>query len=247
VFETENYLLQRIKKTPIHLTLLDPEKSNPKKSSELAKLAESAGSAAIMIGGSTLISQHDLDEVIKAIKQKVKIPIILFPGNISGISKYADAVWFMSLLNSDNSYFITGAQALAAPIIQRYGLEPIPLGYIIVGEGGTAGIVGRAQAIPYNKPEVAALYALAAQYFGMRFVYLEAGSGAKEPVPAKMIKTVRKHLDIPLIVGGGLRKASDVKRAVEAGANIIVTGTLFEKEPLIKEKLSEIIKAMKIK
>lgn len=247
MFETENYLLQRIKKTPIHLTLLDPEKSNPKKSSELAKLAESAGSAAIMIGGSTLISQHDLDEVIKAIKQKVKIPIILFPGNISGISKYADAVWFMSLLNSDNSYFITGAQALAAPIIQRYGLEPIPLGYIIVGEGGTAGIVGRAQAIPYNKPEVAALYALAAQYFGMRFVYLEAGSGAKEPVPAKMIKTVRKHLDIPLIVGGGLRKASDVKRAVEAGANIIVTGTLFEKEPLIKEKLSEIIKAMKIK
>jgi phosphoglycerol geranylgeranyltransferase len=115
VFKTEKYLLQRIKKTPIHLTLLDPEKSNPKKASEIAKSAESAGSAAIMIGGSTLISQHDLDEVIKTIKQKVKIPIILFPGNISGISKYADAIWFMSLLNSDNSYFITGAQALAAP------------------------------------------------------------------------------------------------------------------------------------
>jgi phosphoglycerol geranylgeranyltransferase len=246
VFKTEKYLLQRIKKTPIHLTLLDPEKSNPKKASEIAKSAESAGSAAIMIGGSTLISQHDLDEVIKTIKQKVKIPIILFPGNISGISKYADAIWFMSLLNSDNSYFITGAQALAAPVIKRYGLEPIPLGYIIVGEGGTAGIVGRAQVIPYNKPEVAALYALAAQYFGMRFVYLEAGSGVKEPVPAKMIKLVRKHLDIPLIVGGGLKTPSDVKRAVEAGANIVVTGTLVEKEPLIKEKLGEIIKTLKI-
>ncbi len=239
--QIEKYILQKIQKSPIHMTLIDPEKTHPKQALEIAKAAEGAGTSAIMIGGSTLTTPYNLDKIIKAIKKKVKIPIILFPGNISGVCKYADAIWFMSLLNSTNRYFITGAQILAAPLVKKYSLEPIPLGYIIVGEGGTAAIIGQARPIPYNKPEISALYALAAQYLGMRFVYLEAGSGATKPVPSNMIKLVRSYIDIPIIVGGGIRAGIDIQNAVKAGANIVVTGTIVEKESLIKEKIADLV------
>ena len=141
-----------------------------------------------MIGGSTFASQAHLDDVVKAIKSSVKIPTILFPNNITGISGYADAIWFMSLLNSVDPYFLMGAQILGAPLVKKYGLEPISMGYIIVGDGGTAGIVGKAISVPYAKPELAAAHALAGQYLGMRFIYLEGGSGAVNPVPPEMIR-----------------------------------------------------------
>jgi phosphoglycerol geranylgeranyltransferase len=181
-----------------------------------------------MVGGSTLTSTSHLDNVVGAIKKTVKIPVILFPNNITGICKYADAIWFMSLLNSSDPYFITGAQVLGAPIIKKFGLEVIPLGYIIVGENSAASVVGRACPIPYTKPELAVAHALAAQYFGMRFVYLEAGSGAKSPPPSDMIKMVKEATHTSLIVGGGMRTGEQVKEAMDAGADIIVTGTLLE-------------------
>ncbi len=134
----------------------------------------------------------------------------------------------MSLLNSVDPYFLMGAQVLGAPMIRKYGLEALPLGYIIVGEGGAAGVVGKAVPIPYSKPELAGVHALAAQYFGMRFVYLEAGSGASEPVPPNMIKIVKHLLSVPLIVGGGIRSSEQAKIAVAAGADIVVTGNVIE-------------------
>jgi phosphoglycerol geranylgeranyltransferase len=226
----EKHLLRRIREEgAIHLTLVDPEKATAPLASRLAKKAESYKTAAIMVGGSTSTSTAHLDSIIKAIKHTVKIPVILFPNNVTGISKYADAIWFMSLLNSVDPYFLIGAQVLGAPMVKKYGLEALPLGYIIVGEGGTAGIVGRAVPIPYTKPELAAVHALAAQYFGMRFVYLEAGSGATQPVPATMIKAVKRAINIPLIVGGGIRSSKQAKTAVAAGADIIVTGNIIEK------------------
>ena len=225
----EQYLLKRIREDgAIHLTLIDPEKATVATASRLAQRAESYRTTAIMIGGSTLASTVHLDSLVKAMKRKAQIPIILFPNNVTGISKYADAIWFMSLLNSLDPYFLTGAQVLGAPLVKKYRLEPIPLGYIIVGEGGTAGVVGRAVPIPYEKPELAAVHALAAQYFGMRFVYLEAGSGAKQPVPSTMIKAVKQFVDVPLIVGGGIRNCEQAKTAVAAGADVIVTGNLIE-------------------
>jgi len=225
----ENYLLKRIQEEgAIHLTLIDPEKVTISSASQLAKRVEVCKTTAIMVGGSTSTSTTHLNSIIKAIKRTVKIPIILFPNNITGISKYADAIWFMSLLNSVDPYFLMGAQVLGAPMVKKYGLEPIPLGYIIVGEGGTAGIVGRAIPIPYTKPELAAVHALAAQYFGMRFVYLEAGSGASQPVPSVMIKTVKHAISTPLIVGGGIRDSGQAKTAVAAGADIVVTGSITE-------------------
>jgi len=237
----EKYLLKSIKEQgAIHLTLIDPEKVTAASASRLVKKVEECKTTAIMVGGSTSTSTAHLDSVVKAIKRTTKMPIILFPSNVTGISKHADAIWFMSLLNSVDPYFLIGAQVLGAPMVKKYGLEALPLGYIIVGEGGTAGVVGRAVAIPFTKPELAAVHALAARYFGMRFVYLEAGSGASQSVPPTMIKTVKQTIDIPLIVGGGIRSSEQAATAVAAGADIVVTGNIIE-ETGVRWEFKEIV------
>ena len=242
---TEKYLLEKIKaEGSIHITLIDPEKVTVQQAANIAENSKDSGTAAIMIGGSTFASQEHLDSVVKSIKSKVKLPTILFPNNITGISRYADAIWFMSLLNSVDPYFLMGAQILGAPMVKKYGLEPISMGYIIVGEGGTAGIVGKAISVPYNKPELAAAHALAGQYLGMRFIYLEGGSGAANPVPPEMIREVKRLLDIPLIVGGGIRTRENAIAAASAGADIIVTGNVTETSDA-KQRVSEIIQAIK--
>jgi len=242
----EKCLLERIREEgAVHLTLIDPEKVTASSASHLAKKSETYKTTAMMVGGSTSISTAHLDSIIKAIKRTVNIPVILFPNNVTGISKNADAIWFMSLLNSLDPYFLIGAQVLGAPMVKKYGLEVLPLGYIIVGEGGTAGIVGRAVPIPYEKPELAAVHALAAQYFGMRFVYLEAGSGAKKPVPPPMVKAVKNAIDIPLIVGGGIRSAEQAKKTVLAGADIIVTGNIIE-EVGAKNSFKKLVAAVRV-
>jgi len=241
----EKYLLEKIKaEGSIHITLIDPEKVTPPQASRVAENSKISGTSAMMVGGSTFVSQPHLDAVVKAIRRTVKIPAILFPNNVTGISRHADAIWFMSLLNSVDPYFLIGAQILGAPLVKKYGLEPISMGYVIVGEGGTAGIVGKAIAVPYNKPELAAAHALAGQYLGMHFIYLEGGSGAKNPVPPEMIRTVKHFIDIPLIVGGGIRTKEQSLAAASAGADIIVTGNITESIHA-KEKVSEIIDGVK--
>jgi len=245
VGRVEKYLLDRIKLDgSIHITLIDPEKVTAAQASTIVENSKASGTSAVMIGGSTFVLQAQLDAVIKAIKRSVKIPTILFPNNITGISRYADAIWFMSLLNSVDPYFLIGAQILGAPLVKKYGLEPISMGYIVVGEGGTAGVVGKAIPVPYNKPELAAAHALAGQYLGMHFIYLEAGSGAKDPVPPEMIRTVKQYVDVPLIVGGGIRSKEKALAAASAGADIIVTGNVVETSGAQK-KVSEIIDGIK--
>jgi phosphoglycerol geranylgeranyltransferase len=241
----EEYLLERIKaEGSIHITLIDPEKVTPTQASRIVEISKASGTSAIMIGGSTFVSQAHLDDVAKAIKRTSKIPTILFPNNITGISRHADAIWFMSLLNSVDPYFLIGAQILGAPLVKKYSLEPISMGYVIVGEGGTAGIVGKAIPVPYDKPELAAAHALAGQYLGMHFIYLEGGSGAKEPVPPEMIRTVKHYIDIPLIVGGGIKTREQALAAASAGADIIVTGNVIENGDA-KRRVSEIIDGIK--
>ncbi|MEM0373288.1 MAG: geranylgeranylglyceryl/heptaprenylglyceryl phosphate synthase [Sulfolobales archaeon] len=242
--KTEAYLLDRINKEgAIHITLIDPEKIDTTTIDRISDVIR-AGTAAIMIGGSIGVTESQLDELILSIKRITKdIPIILFPGNISGISRYADAIWFMSLLNSSNTYYIIDAQAQGAVIIDKYKIEAIPMGYIIVGDGAAAGYIGHARPIPYDHPEIAAMYALAGNYLGMRFIYLEAGSGAKIPVPPKVISMVKKVIKGKLIVGGGIKTVEQAKAVVKAGADIIVTGTLIEGEEYTK--IIEIIKSIK--
>jgi phosphoglycerol geranylgeranyltransferase len=242
----EKYLLNKIMHDgAIHVTLLDPEKASPEEAAKTAREAEKCQTAAVMVGGSTITSTSQLEETVKAIKKAVEVPVILFPNNITGLCRYADAVWFMSLLNSADPYFIIGAHVLGAPLVKKLGLEPMPLGYIIVGEGGAASVMGRAFPIPFNNPELAAAHALAAEYLGMRFVYLEAGSGVKQSVPPGMIKMVKSMISVPLIVGGGIRSGEQVKKIVDAGASIIVTGNITEEQGGTRDKLEELIKGVK--
>jgi len=245
VGSVEKYLLEKIESEgAIHITLIDPEKATPPQASRIARKAKSSGTSAIMIGGSTFVSTTHLDNVIKAVKRTVRIPVILFPNNVTGISRHADAIWFMSLLNSVDPYFLIGAQILGAPLVKKFGLEPIPLGYIIIGDGGTAGVVGKAVPVPYDKPKLAVAHALAGQYLGMRFIYLEAGSGAKKPVPPEMIRIVKRCIHVPLVVGGGIKSRRQALTAASAGADIIVTGNVMENASVTR-KVSEIIQGMR--
>jgi len=182
------------------------------------------------------VDQIELEEVVKTIKKTVTSPVILFPGNVTGVAPSADAIFFSCLMNSDNPYFITEAQALGALAIRKHDIEAIPMAYLIIGDGGAAGFVGRARGIPPHKPGLAAMYALAAQYFGMRFLYLEAGSGADGRVSQAMIAAVRKVYEGTLIVGGGITSVEAAEAASKAGADVIVVGTMLENgnfEPLL--------------
>jgi len=246
--KVEKYLLNKIRRDgAIHITLLDPEKAPPETAAKTAQVAEKCQTAAIMVGGSTSTSIFRLEETVKAIKKEVKIPVILFPNNITGVCRYADAIWFMSLLNSSDPYFIIGAQVLGAPLIKKFGLEPIPLGYVIVGEGGAASVIGRAFPIPFSKPELVAAHALAAEYLGMHFVYLEAGSGVSQSVPPDVIKMVKSMISVPLIVGGGIRTGEQVKKIVRAGADVVIIGTVTEEEGNMKNKLTGLVKNVRIR
>lgn len=242
VVNIEKNLLDKLKeKGALHMTLLDPQKTTPKICAEIAEEACKGGTSAIMVGGSTVASNSTTDNAIKLIKERINVPVILFPNNISGISKYADAIWFMSLLNSRNTYYIIDIHALTAPVIKKSGLEVLPLGYLIVGNGMAAGFIGDARGIPLDQPKIAVGYSMAAEMLGMRYIYLEAGSGARIPVPLEMISAVKKHLSIPLIVGGGLRTRVAAVEAVKAGADIIVTGNLVEETDRVRESIKDIV------
>lgn len=242
--KVEKYLHAQLeKKKALIFVLIDSEVSNINTSVKLAKEVEKIGAAAILVGGSSATDQMEMAQVVDSIKKSIKIPIILFPGNVTGVVPQADAILFSSLMNSENPYFVTQAQALGAPSVLKFGLEPLPTAYLVIGEGTSAWFVGSARGIPFDKPKIAAAYALAAQFLGMRFVYLEAGSGAKQNVSPEMVKTVRKIFGGFLIVGGGIKDAKTAKQITAAGADALVIGTLLEKGGKLK-KLSEITKAI---
>ena len=227
----ELYLAEAVKRHGAgHLTLIDPDSQSPGTAAAMAEAATRGGTDAIMVGGSVGAAGVLLHETVEQIKKKTSLPVILFPSSVAGLCENADAVFFMSLLNSRSTSYIVENQAMGAPLILRYGLEPIPMAYIIIEPGGTVGFVGDARLIPRKKPELAGAYALAAKFMGMRLVYLEAGSGADSPVPGAMVSTVKKLLgDVLLIVGGGIRSGDAAAELVKAGADIIVTGTAVER------------------
>ncbi|MEM1813143.1 MAG: geranylgeranylglyceryl/heptaprenylglyceryl phosphate synthase, partial [Sulfolobales archaeon] len=181
--KVNEYIESKIKKDElVHLSLIDPAKVYDLKTlSGIAKRLVSAGTDAFLVGGSIGVSESDVDSVV-AVLEELDRPVILFPGNVNGLSRTADAVLFMSLLNSDDPYYIIGAQVIGAPIIKKYGLEPLPTAYIVIGYGGTAGFIGKARPLPIEKPEIGVAYALAAEYLGMKYIYLEAGSGSPQPI-----------------------------------------------------------------
>jgi len=213
-----------------HLTLIDPDEQEPRVAGEMAYRVQQAGTDGIMIGGSTADDPTVVERTVVEIKKRCTVPTILFPGGPTGLTGEADAIFYISLLNSKDPYFITGAHAETARLIKSLGIEVIPVGYIVVEPGQTVGRMGRARLIPRDEPETACSYALVAEFFGMKFVYLEAGSGAYSHVPEDMVSVVKSSLTIPLMVGGGIRTVEDARQVVSSGADVIVQGTAVEEE-----------------
>lgn len=228
--QVARYLEERMAKGPVHLTLLDPASVGPEAGVEIADRAKAMGTDAFMVGGSTGVTEDNLDALVLGIKNATGLPIIHFPNHGGAISRHVDAIWFMSLLNSRNPRFITREQMLGAPILKALGIEPLSLGYVIVEPGMTVGRVSDAEVIPRapEGAELAAAYALATEYFGMRFVYLEAGSGADQHVPPGHVRAVKQACSIPVIAGGGIRSGAQAKSLLDAGADVLVTGTIAE-------------------
>jgi phosphoglycerol geranylgeranyltransferase len=239
------YILKEIESgSKLHFTLIDPEKvQGIDQLEKVLKAVVDAGTDAILIGGSLQVFIDDVEKAVSVVEEFNR-PSILFPGSLAGLARNADAILFISLLNSENPYYIIKAHVSAAPIIRRIGLEVLPTGYIIVGNWPTSvSIMGDAKPLPFEKPNIIAAYALAAKYLGMKFVYLEAGSGAPQPVPQNVVSTVKKVIeDTILIVGGGIRTPEKAVEIVNAGADIVVTGTIVEERLDTAVKIIEAIK-----
>ncbi len=204
-----------------------------------------AGADIIAIGGSVGAQGDLLNNVTKGIKEKVDVPVVLFPGNIATISPYADAIYFMSLLNSRNPYWISQAQTLAAPLIKKLNIEPLPIGYVVVEPGGTVGWVGDANAVPRNKPQIAAALAMAGELMGSKIIFTDAGSAANAPVPPEMVKAVRNSIDVPYLVAGGIRTANQAHDIIKAGADWIQIGTAAEKTKNPEQTIRNFVKSVK--
>ena len=235
------------KEGAVHLTLIDPDSQLPEVAGKIAAQAASGGTDAIMVGGSTGATGVTVEETVKAIKAACSLPVILFPANAAGVSESADAIFFMSLLNSRDVNYITTNQAIGAPLVYKHGIEPISMAYIVIEPGGAAGWVGDARLIPRNRPKLAVAYSLAAKYLGMHYIYLEAGSGADKPVPVEMVAAVKKAVGkgTKIIVGGGIRDGQTARERVKAGADMICTGTIVEQVDDIRGKIEELVKAIK--
>lgn len=228
------------------MTLIDPASQDPPRAGKLAEEVERAGSDYIMIGGSTSVSSTMVDETVREIKARSSIRTILFPGSAEMVSPNADAIFFMTLMNSRNPKYIMGHQVLASRSIKKSGMETISMGYVVFEPGMTVGRIGEADLVPSDPPEKAISYAIAAEMFGMKLVYFEAGSGATEHVSPETIRLVKNEISIPLIVGGGIRTKEAARKVAVAGADIVVTGTLTEKSNSVYEDLLPIIEAIKM-
>ncbi len=243
-------LLKQLKEEAGQLFLvIDPPNQSPEHAAKLSKIAENAGAKAIAIGGSLGAQGKLLDDTLAAIKEKCSIPTILFPGNIATLSKLADAVYFMSMLNSNDPYYISGAQIASSFPIKKMGIEVIPTSYIIVEPGRAVGFMGRAQLIPRNLPYLAAANALAGQYMGSKLAILESGGGAPKPVSKEMIKATKSTIDIPLLIAGGVRTPQYVFDCISSGADIVHVGSAIEKTNgngiEAKNKLQKMCQAVK--
>jgi len=229
---TYSYLLNTIEsKGAAYLVLLDPDKISDAKLIPFVRHCEKSGVDGFLIGGSLMISGN-LDSFIDKVKSTSSLPAIIFPGSINQISPVADAILFLSVISGRNAEHLIGRHVLASTLVKKSKIEPISTGYILVESGvtTTAVYMSGSLPVPRNKPEIAAATALAGEYLGMKLIYLEAGSGARESVPDEMIKAVSEICSIPLVVGGGLRDPQTVRKKVESGASIIVTGNFFEDE-----------------
>lgn len=227
-----NYLKETFdKKGAAYLILIDPDKLKLNNAEKFLQKCEESGVDGFLVGGSLML-MGDFENYILELKKISKLPLIIFPGALSQISPNADALLYISVVSGRNPEYLFGNHVIAAPLIKKYQLETLSTGYMIIesGKRTTAEYMSGSQPIPRNKTEIAIATALAAQYMGMKFVYLEAGSGAESSVPYEMVKGVSDYCDVDIIVGGGIRTPEAASKMVKSGAKIIVTGNHFEDE-----------------
>ena len=217
--------------------LIDPDKVNDSNMGQLIDLAVSSRVDYFLVGGSLVISNY-LDECIQFIRRSCDIPVILFPGSPSQVSKYADALLYLSLISGRNAELLIGQHVVSAPVVKQSGLEIMPTGYMVIDGGAptTVSYISNATPIPYDKNEIAMCTAMAGEMLGMKLIYMDAGSGARRPIPESMISKVASCIDIPLIIGGGIVTPEKAYLNCKAGADVIVVGNAIEKDPgLIRE------------
>lgn len=251
--KVEKYINDTLaKKGAMLFMLIDPvDYKTPEDAIKTGADSADGGADLVLIGGSIGAQGELLDTVTKGIKDRVKnVPVVLFPGNIATLTPYADAVYFMSLLNARNPYWITQAQMLAAPLIRHMKIEPLPVGYVVVEPGGTVGWVGDVNVVPRAKPRIAAALANAGEFLGNRMIITDAGSNPQlqgfGPIPTSVISAVRKSISVPYIVGGGIRKTEQLRSAYRAGADIVQIGAVLEeKNGGIKGMVSKFSKVAK--
>jgi len=213
-----------------YLVLLDPDHATPAENARLAELAQDAGADIMLVGGSLTLSGR-AEETIAAVKSAVSLPVVIFPGNAGFVAEGADAVLFLSLVSGRNPQFLIGEHVLAAPAVRRMGLETLPTAYMLVDGGATTSVefMSGTRPLPRDKPDIAMAHALAGQYLGMRLVFMDAGSGAREHVPEAMVRAVADYVDLPVMVGGGIRSPESARSLVESGASLVVTGDIVER------------------
>lgn len=229
--KTHDYIMEQLgKKGALLAALVDPiDYKSPDAAVAAGVAASENGADYILLGGSIGVQGEILDAVAKDLKSEISLPLVLFPGNISTVTRFADAVYFMSLVNSRNPYWISQAQMLAAHSVAKMKIEPLAVGYIVCEPGGTVGYVGDVNLIPRAKPQLAAAHALACQFSGMKYVLTDSGSApANGPVPAEFAKVVASSISIPYIIGGGVRTQEQASGLVKAGADILQVGTALE-------------------
>ena len=241
--KTYKLILKEIEeKKGLVFLVIDPPDQSPEEAGVMAKLAEEAGISAFAVGGSIGAQGSTLDKTIKEIKANSSLPVILFPGNIATLSPKADAAYFMTMLNSRDPYYLSGAQTASSIPIKKMNLETIPTSYLVFEPGKAVGWVGQANLIPRDVTYIGAAAALAGQYMGSHLIILESGSGAPSCVPPENVKAISMVVDVPIIVAGGVKTPKMAEEVISAGASIVHVGTAVDNVYKNKDKAAKLMK-----
>ena len=225
--------------------LIDPDRAKVNNLKETAELAQKSGVDVFFVGGS-LLTNDSLDECITLLKQETDIPVIIFPGNAMQINAKADALLFLSLISSRNPEMLIGRHVIAAPYLKAAKLETIPTGYMLIDSGKptAASYMSNSFPIPYDKNDIAVCTAMAGEMLGLKLIYMDAGSGSASSISESMICRVKENINIPLIIGGGIRNIATAKMLYNAGADCLVIGNAIEKDSSIIREMAELLKVI---